>query len=58
MQLKHPGYPDVRLYNGGWGYWGNALSLPVVEGENPLTKISPSSMHPQDQAWHVLLRIF
>ena len=35
MQLKHPGYPDGRLYNGGWGYWGNALSLPVVEGEKP-----------------------
>jgi len=36
MQLKHLGYNDVRLYNGGWGHWGNALSLPVVEGEAPL----------------------
>ena len=35
MQLKYLGYPDVRLYNGGWGHWGNALSLPVVEGEAP-----------------------
>jgi len=32
MQLKHLDYPDVRLYNGGRGHWGNALSLPVVEG--------------------------
>lgn len=35
MQLKHLGYQDVRLYNGGWGHWGNALSLPVVQGEKP-----------------------
>ena len=35
MQLKYLGYPDVRLYNGDWGRWGNALSLPVVEGEKP-----------------------
>ena len=35
MHLKYLGYPDVRLYNGGWGHWGNALSLPVVEGEEP-----------------------
>ena len=33
MQLKYLGYPDVRRYNGDWGRWGNALSLPVVEGE-------------------------
>ncbi len=33
MQLKHLGYKDVRLYNGGWSHWGNTLTLPVVEGE-------------------------
>lgn len=32
MQLKSLGYTDVRLYNGGWSHWGNALTLPVVEG--------------------------
>lgn len=36
MQLKHLGYVDVRLYNGGWSHWGNTLTLPVVEGEEPL----------------------
>jgi thiosulfate/3-mercaptopyruvate sulfurtransferase len=35
LQLKHLGYPDVRLYNGGWSHWGNRLTLPVVEGEEP-----------------------
>jgi thiosulfate/3-mercaptopyruvate sulfurtransferase len=35
LQLKHLGYPDVRLYNGGWSHWGNRLTLPVVEGETP-----------------------
>jgi len=35
MQLKHLGYPDVRLYNGGWSHWGNELTLPVVEGDAP-----------------------
>ncbi|NOR50981.1 MAG: sulfurtransferase [Gammaproteobacteria bacterium] len=35
MQLKHLGYKDVRLYNGGWSHWGNRLTLPVVEGEEP-----------------------
>ncbi len=34
IQLKYLGYKDVRLYNGGWGHWGNALSLPVVEGSS------------------------
>ncbi len=37
MHLKHLGAKDVRLYNGGWSHWGNALSLPVVEGEAPLS---------------------
>jgi thiosulfate/3-mercaptopyruvate sulfurtransferase len=36
MQLRHLGYTDVRLYNGGWSHWGNTLTLPVVEGEAPL----------------------
>ncbi|WP_305801627.1 sulfurtransferase [Thiolapillus sp.] len=35
MQLKHLGYKDVRLYNGGWSHWGNRLSLPVVDGDKP-----------------------
>lgn len=33
LQLKHLGYEDVRLYDGGWSHWGNQLTLPVVEGE-------------------------
>ena len=36
LQLKALGYQDVRLYNGGWGHWGNRFSLPVVKGEKPL----------------------
>ena len=35
MQLKSLGYGDVRLYNGGWSHWGNALALPVVRGDRP-----------------------
>lgn len=35
LQLKALGYRDVRLYNGGWGHWGNRFSLPVVQGEKP-----------------------
>jgi thiosulfate/3-mercaptopyruvate sulfurtransferase len=35
LQLKHLGYEDVRLYNGGWSHWGNELTLPVVEGPEP-----------------------
>lgn len=35
LQLKHLGYADVRLYNGGWSHWGNRLTLPVVEGDQP-----------------------
>jgi len=35
LQLKHLGYQDVRLYNGGWSHWGNELTLPVVEGNEP-----------------------
>lgn len=35
IQLKHLGYNDVRLYNGGWSHWGNQLSLPIVKGNKP-----------------------
>jgi thiosulfate/3-mercaptopyruvate sulfurtransferase len=35
LQLKHLGVKNVSLYNGGWSHWGNHLSLPVVEGEEP-----------------------
>ncbi len=35
LQLRSLGYSDVRLYNGGWSHWGNALSLPVVRGDAP-----------------------
>ena len=35
LQLKHLGYRDVRLYNGGWSHWGNELTLPTVEGSEP-----------------------
>lgn len=35
VQLKSLGYKDVRLYNGGWSHWGNRLTLPTVEGEEP-----------------------
>jgi len=35
LQLKSLGYGDVRIYNGGWGDWGNNLTLPVVEGDKP-----------------------
>ena len=27
--LKMLGYPNVRVYNGSWGEWGNDLSLPI-----------------------------
>ncbi|RME15482.1 MAG: sulfurtransferase [Alphaproteobacteria bacterium] len=35
MQLKSLGFEDVRLLDGGWGFWGNKFSLPVVEGPEP-----------------------
>lgn len=35
MQLKALGFDDVRVYDGGWSHWGRALSLPVVEGDQP-----------------------
>ena len=36
LQLTALGYKNVRLYNGGWGHWGNKFSLPVVKGSEPL----------------------
>jgi len=33
--LKHLGYKDVKIYNGGWDHWGNTQTLPVVKGEEP-----------------------
>ncbi len=35
LQLKHLGYKDVKLYNGGWSHWGNWLDLPTVKGGKP-----------------------
>jgi len=35
MQLKALGYKKIKLYDGGWGHWGNALTLPVVKGDKP-----------------------
>ncbi len=35
IQLKYLGNKVVRVYNGGWGYWVNALELPVVMGDEP-----------------------
>ena len=35
MQLRHLGYQDMRLYNGGWSHWGNSLTLPVALGDPP-----------------------
>jgi thiosulfate/3-mercaptopyruvate sulfurtransferase len=35
LQLKQLGYRDVRVYNGGWGDWGNNLTLPVLTGDKP-----------------------
>ena len=35
MQLKSLGFKDVRLLDGGWGFWGNKFSLPIVSGFEP-----------------------
>ena len=35
MQLKSLGFEDVRLLDGGWGFWGNKFSLPIVQGDEP-----------------------
>ena len=34
LQLKHLGYEQVHLYNGGWAHWGSALELPVSTGND------------------------
>lgn len=35
MQLKSLGYKDVRLLNGGWSIWDKAMTLPIVQGNEP-----------------------
>ena len=35
MQLESLGYKDVRLLNGGWSIWDQAMTLPIVKGEKP-----------------------
>lgn len=35
MQLKSLGYQDVRLMNGGWSAWDGAMTLPIVQGDQP-----------------------
>ncbi len=35
LQLKHLGFNNVKLYNGGWSHWGNWQDIPVVKGEQP-----------------------
>lgn len=35
LQLKALGYKDVRVMNGGWAQWDRALTLPVVQGDEP-----------------------
>lgn len=35
LQLKALGYPDVRVYNGGWSDWDRTLTLPVARGAKP-----------------------
>jgi thiosulfate/3-mercaptopyruvate sulfurtransferase len=32
---EHLGYQDLRLYNGGWSRWDDALTLLLVEGVEP-----------------------
>lgn len=35
LQLKALGYPDVRVYNGGWSDWDRTLTLPVAKDAKP-----------------------
>lgn len=35
VQLKSLGYQDVRLMNGGWSAWDGAMTLPIVQGDQP-----------------------
>ncbi len=34
-QLASLGYRRLRILDGGWGFWGNRLLLPVVQGARP-----------------------
>jgi thiosulfate/3-mercaptopyruvate sulfurtransferase len=29
------GIPDVRNYDGSWTEWGNAVRVPIVDGDRP-----------------------
>lgn len=35
LQLKSLGYKDVRFMNGGWPAWDGAMTLPIVQGDQP-----------------------
>ena len=35
VHLKHLGYKNLKIYNGGWDHWGNTQYLPAVKGEEP-----------------------
>jgi len=35
VHLKHLGYKQVKIYNGGWNHWGGTDTLPAVTGEEP-----------------------
>lgn len=36
--LKHLGYKDIKIYNGGWNHWGGTDTLPAVTGDEPYGK--------------------
>jgi len=38
MQLESLGYKNIRLLNGGWSIWDQAMTLPIVKGEKPYDK--------------------
>ncbi len=35
MQLESLGYKNMRLLNGGWSIWDQAMTLPIVKGDKP-----------------------
>ncbi len=35
VHLKHLGYKNIKIYDGGWDHWGNTQYLPAVKGEEP-----------------------
>lgn len=35
LQMKSLGYKDVRFMNGGWPAWDGAMTLPIVQGDQP-----------------------